>query len=93
MNARHTRKRPPQQAQPVLCIGLWCFQPFESGKNAQNEMNARHTRKRPPQFADANEEGVYRSMTKQSPAIVHFLLVEIVIVRRTLFVFEVLQEG
>ena len=51
------------QAQPVLCIGLWCFQPFESGKNAQNEMNARHTRKRPPQFADANEEGVYRSVT------------------------------
>ena len=43
-------------------------------KNAQNEMNARHTRKRPPQFADANEEGVYRSVTQQSLVLCVFFM-------------------
>ena len=36
-------------------------------------MNARNIRKLPPQFTDVNEEGVYRSMTQQSPAICVFL--------------------
>ena len=35
-------------------------------------MNARNTRKLPPQFTNVNEEGVCRSMTKQSPAILYF---------------------
>ena len=56
-----------EQPQAVLCFLV------VAQKNAESRMNARNTRKLPPQFTNVNEEGVCRSMTKQSPAIVHFL--------------------
>ena len=63
---------PSKQPQAVLAFWLWCYLALISSKNAESRMNARNTRKPPPQFTNVNEEVVCRSMTQQSPAILHF---------------------